>query len=354
MKSADIDIEPTYRRGGLKIRVLDLLLIFCLAFSTSVAGQTPQESRPRQTEPPAAKDDSPKSDREPSSPKAIFASSDDYLIGPNDVIEINVMDAPELSGKHTVSAAGFIPLRFLGDLEVKGKRPADVAKIIAEGLRGDYLKDPHVTVTVAQSNSRSFFIQGSVRSPGVYQMMGKVSLFKLITTAGGLSDNHGPIAYIIREVESAGPSEDGLPEYVMLEANISGLLKGHFEQNMLIEPGDLINIPPTDVFFVGGAVAVPGQFPLRPGITLRQAISLARGMTFEASKSNAKIFREDSKTGQQKEISVDIGAVMDGKKDDILLQANDLIVVPSSRLKSVGGTLLRAFGMATVNRGVIR
>jgi len=140
----------------------------------------------------------------------------------------------------------------------------------------------------------------------------------------------------------------------MLEANIAGLFKGHFDQDKIIEPGDLVNIPPPDVFFVGGEVAAPGQFPLRPGMTLRQAISLARGTTFEAAKGDGKIFREDPETGEQKEIPVDIGAIMNGKKDDIPLQANDIIVVPNSRLKSVGGAFLRAFGMATVNRGMIR
>ena len=338
-----------------------LLLVICLtSFFGIAAAQTPQESRPRRTEPSPAKEEAPKNDNEPSSGKAIYASNDDYLIGPNDVIEINIMDAPELSGKHTVSAAGFIPMRFLGDLSVKGKTPAEVAKIIAEGLRGDYLKDPHVTINVIQFNSRSYFIQGTVNRPGVYQIIGKVSLFKLINIAGGLTENGGPTAYIIREMNSgsdrknAGSTEEGLPEYVMLEANIAGFYKGHFEQDRVIEPGDLVNIPPPDVFFVGGEVVAPGQFELRPGMTLRQAISLSRGMTFEAAKSDGKIFREDPKTGEQKEIAVDIGAIMNGKKDDIPLQANDIIVVPNSRFKSVGGALLRAFGMASVNRGVIR
>jgi len=112
-----------------------------------------------------------------------------------------------------------------------------------------------------------------------------------------------------------------------------------------LEPGDIINIPRVDVFFVAGEVKQPGSFPLKEGTTLRQAISLAQGMTFNAKPSQGAIFREDLLLGSRQEIKVDIGEVMRGKKEDILVQANDVIIVPNSRTKSVGGVLLMAFGV---------
>jgi protein involved in polysaccharide export with SLBB domain len=130
----------------------------------------------------------------------------------------------------------------------------------------------------------------------------------------------------------------------LLKVNINGLLRGDFDQNMFVEPGDIVNIPPTDVFFVAGEVNGPGSFPLKEGTTLRQAISLAQGTTFEAAKSRAVIFREDQ-TGKRQEIQIDLNAVMSGKKEDVPIAANDVIIVPNSRFKSVGGALLRAFGV---------
>jgi polysaccharide export outer membrane protein len=290
--------------------------------------------------------------------------SEDYHIGPRDVLEISVEDAPELSGTVEVNSKGTIPMRYLKIVSVLGKTPEEVARHIADGLRGKYLKDPQVSVTVREHNSRIFFVQGSVRNPGVYQMEGRASLFKLITLAGGFQDNHGSMAYIIRRQDESEPAATATPPasdappaqeteaFQMTPVNIAGLENGHFDQNVLLKPGDLVVIPRTDLFFVSGEVVQPGEFALKPNTTIRQAITLARGFTFKAAKGRAIIFRDDRKTGERQQITVDIGAIMDGKKEDIQLMANDVLQVPSSRAKSIGGTLLNAFGMSTAMRGV--
>jgi len=129
------------------------------------------------------------------------------------------------------------------------------------------------------------------------------------------------------------------------------LLKGQFDQNVMIEPGDVVNIPTTDVFFVAGEVRAPGSFPLKEGTTLRQAISLAQGTLFKADTSHGVIFREEP-DGSRHGIRVDVGDVMKGKKEDIVLAANDMVIIPNSRMKSIGGTFLQAFGMSVAVRGL--
>ena len=344
-----------------------------------VAGaQQPQQPKPVDERPGRA-----------SPPSVLVSSEEDYRIGPRDVIEVQVEDAPEISGTFNVSAAGTFLMPYLGRIVARQKTQEELAKLIADGLRGRYLKDPRVNVVVKQYNSKSFFIQGAVRSPGVYQIEAGASLLKLIILAGGLTESHGSSAFIIREVKASaqgqqrldgegspavepqqaktavasgdpastptGTGDNGaqaIEKYEMIEANISGLLRGHFEQNVMVEPGDIINIPQTDVFFVAGEVVGPGSFPLKPGTTLRQAISLARGTNFKAATSRGIIFREDPKTAKREGINVDIGAVMKGKKEDIPIMAKDIIVVPNSRFKSVGGTFLNALGMNAVVRGL--
>jgi protein involved in polysaccharide export with SLBB domain len=138
----------------------------------------------------------------------------------------------------------------------------------------------------------------------------------------------------------------------MTPANIAGLQNGHFDQNVMLRPGDLVIIPKTDLFFVSGEVVQPGEYPLKPNTTVGQAIALARGCTFSASKGKVVIFREHEKTGERHQIPVDLSAIMEGKKPDIPLRANDVIQVPNSRFKSIGGTLLSAFGMNSAMRGV--
>ncbi|MFN7948486.1 MAG: polysaccharide biosynthesis/export family protein [Blastocatellia bacterium] len=303
------------------------------------------------------------------SPHKVLASPDeDYRIGAGDVIEIKIEDAPELSVSRRVAANGTFLMNFLGRVTAQGRTPEELEKIIADGLRGRYLKNPQVSVVVTQYNSRSFFIQGAVRSPGVYQMEGKPTLLKLITIAGGLQETHGSTAFIIREMKDKKPDTAPVAEsgttaasaevveganYEMIQASIGGLLKGNFAQNVVIEPGDIINIPQRDVFFVAGEVHAPGSFLLKDGTTLRQAIALAQGTTIKAAQSRASIFREESNTGRRVEIKIDVGAVMSGKLDDIAIAPNDVIIVPNSRGKSVGATLLSAFGTNVVTRGVM-
>ena len=345
-----------------------LLIASCLLLPAVVPGQPTraQDTQPqRNTGQPTP---------HPDLGSSIVEPNEDYRMSPGDMIEIKIERAPELSGIYRVGANGNLLLKYLGRVPAHNKTQDELASLVADGLRGRYLKNPQVTVTVKQINSHAFFIQGSVSRPGVYQMEGRPSLLKLITVAGGLTPNHGPVAFIIREVKESNsltdaakadqgesspvrvssPTEPASPgsvvdeneKFELIRVNINGLFRGNFDQNMYIEPGSLINIPPSDVFFVAGEVNAPGSFPLKEGTTLQQAIALAQGTTFKAAMGRGVIFREDPKNGKRQELKVDISAVMDGRKTDVDIMANDIIIVPNSRLKSVGGALLSAFGFS--------
>lgn len=312
-------------------------------------------------------------------PDVIISADEDYKLAPSDVIEIIIQDAPELSGNFRISTAGNIPMPYLGTQNVAGKTTDEIAKLITDGLRGRYLKDPKVSVAITRYNSRTFFIQGAVKSPGVYVIEGRPSLFKLITIAGGLQEKHGSIAYVVREtkakpekIELRGQTPDGKPEqvratpvseavdnakgsnvamigeteYELLRAQIGGLMKGRFDQNVLIQPGDVVYIPPAEVFYVAGEVRAPGQYQFKEGMTLRQAITLAQGTYFKAKLDKGIIFREDPLTGKFNEIPVNIAEVMKGGgKDDMPIYPNDVVLVPNSAIKGVSSALLMA--MAT-------
>jgi polysaccharide export outer membrane protein len=307
------------------------------------------------------------------SPTIIVAPDQDYRIGPRDVIEVRIEDATELSNTYQVNADGTFLMPYLKRVKAQDKTPEELAKFIADSLRVRYLKDPQVLVVVKQYYSHTFFIQGSVRKPGVYQMEGHPSLLNLVTVAGGLAENHGSTAFIIHQVkkkkseaaadpgatspvsaksDQTGATAEEEPELTLRTVNISGLLKGRFEQNTNVEPGDIVNIPQADVFFVAGEVNAPGSFPLSDGTTLRQAIALSQGTTFNAAVGNGVIFRQDVATGKRQEIPVDIGAVMKGRKEDVPILANDIVIVPNSRAKTVGNSILKAFGMGAAQRGI--
>ena len=145
------------------------------------------------------------------------------------------------------------------------------------------------------------------------------------------------------------------PEYDIRMVNINGMFKGIglSGQDSFLEPGDIVFVPAADVFFVAGEVNAPGQFPLSEGTTLRQAIALSQGTTMNAALGNGVIFRQDVSTGKRLEIPVNVGEVMKAKKDDITILANDIIIVPNSRTKTIGNSILKAVGMGAAQRGIV-
>jgi polysaccharide biosynthesis/export protein len=273
-------------------------------------------------------------------------------------------------------------MQYLGPVTAHGKTADELAGFIADSLRGRYLKNPRVTVTIEQMNSHTFFIQGAVNRPGAYQMEGRPSLLTLVTVAGGLKENHGSTAFIIREARrpegavpdadepkllsvsrpesgAAGPPSqppsqsgdrdqepEGREEYELIKVNINGLLRGDFDKNMRLDPRSVVNIPQGEVFFVGGDVNAPGSFQFKEGATLRQAITLAQGMKITAASSRAIIFREVPGAGKRQEIRVDAGKIMSGKQEDVEINANDIVIVPNSRSKTVSGAILSTFGFS--------
>lgn len=111
-----------------------------------------------------------------------------YRIGALDKIEITVFDAPELTREGAVDAAGNFSMPLVGSVAAGGKTPAEVAAVVAAGLSGRYLKRPQVAVTIKEVVSHTVTIDGSVKQPGVYPVVGKMTLQQAIATAKGADE----------------------------------------------------------------------------------------------------------------------------------------------------------------------
>jgi polysaccharide export outer membrane protein len=351
--------------------LISLVILFCILALGPAMGdlmdcQAQEGARRAPSRPPAQPLET------PGVTSALADVSEDYLINPGDVIDIQVDRAPELSGMRRVTASGTIKMAYLGSIKAQGVTTDELASFIANGLSDRYLKNPRVTVTIAQMNSHTFFIQGSVNRPGAYQIEGRPSLLTLIALAGGLTENYGSTAFIIRETyrpkmdvpdkgdpkgaldsqpESVAANSSSQPgdrnqepeepeRYELIKVNINGLFRGDFDKNMHLDPRSIVHIPQADVFFVGGEVNAPGSFMFKEGATLRQAITLAHGMKSTAASDRVIIFREDPVTRKKQEIKVDAGKIMNGKQEDVAITANDILIIPNSRGKSVSAALL--------------
>ncbi|MGH9752198.1 MAG: polysaccharide biosynthesis/export family protein [Blastocatellia bacterium] len=355
--------------------LISLVILFCILALGPAMGDL-MDCQAQESERRASNTSSVQPLDAPGVASAVADVREDYRINPGDVIDIQVDRASELSGVRRVTASGTIRMEYLGRITAQGKTPDELAGFIADGLRARYLKNPRVTVTIKQINSHIFFIQGAVNRPGAYQIEGRPSLLTLITVAGGLAENHGSTAFIIREAhrpESEVPdavelrtlsgsrpgagaagslpqskNHDREPEeqdrHELIKVNINGLFRGDFDKNMRLDPRSIVHIPHSEVFFVAGDVNAPGSFTFREGATLRQAIALAQGMKFTAASDRVIIFREDQVTRKRQEIKVDAGKIMNGKQEDVAITANDIVIVPNSRSKSVSRSLLSALG----------
>ncbi|MEG3153839.1 polysaccharide biosynthesis/export family protein [Sphingomonas sp. RB1R13] len=111
-----------------------------------------------------------------------------YRLGPLDVVSIEVFGAPTLTREGEVDAAGNLAVPLVGTVAAGGKTPKEVATLIANGLRGRYVNDPQVTVNIKKAVSQTVTIDGSVREPGIYPVVRRMTLQQAIASAKGADD----------------------------------------------------------------------------------------------------------------------------------------------------------------------
>ncbi len=110
-----------------------------------------------------------------------------YRLASGDVIRINVFGEPDLSFEELrLTDAGTFSYPFIGELRAKGKTAAEIEQMIVNQLKGDYLIDPRVSVSVLQY--REFFISGEVKEPGGYPFQPGLTLRRAVALAGGLTE----------------------------------------------------------------------------------------------------------------------------------------------------------------------
>ena len=114
------------------------------------------------------------------------AANAGYVIGPEDMLKINIWKEPEMSGDVPVRPDGKISLTLLGDVQAAGLTPTQLTTQITDLLK-KYLDDPRVTVTVGAVNSRRVFILGQVGRPGAFPLLPDMTVLQALSTAGGLS-----------------------------------------------------------------------------------------------------------------------------------------------------------------------
>ena len=254
----------------------------------------------------------------------LLAQGSSYRIGPKDLIELEIHEAPEMSGEHRVAEDGTISIALIGDVRIGGLTSRQIQSQLSALLEERYLRNATVSVDVLEYRSRPINVIGAVKEPGYLDLSGGWSLLEAITAAGGLAPQHGSSVYLRRE------SDNGLTAQV--EISIDDLfLRGDPNVNVPLVAGDLINIPEAAQISISllGEVESPGGFDFRSNdrVTLLAAIAKAGGLSDRASK---KIVIKRRRDRGEEEITVDYGQIVSGKKPDVVLEGGDVVLVKKS------------------------
>jgi len=256
------------------------------------------------------------------------AQNESLLIGPGDLLHLQVYDTPEMEQRARVTDAGNIPFSFLGTVNVSGLTPEQAAAQIERRLvAGGVMLHPQVSVRVESYATQNASVMGQVVKPGTYEIDTSRKVVDLLAMAGGLTD----MADRHITIQRSGPHKQNVVYYYSNAATAA------LSDDPMVFPGDTVVVPRVAVVYVLGDVLKPGGYPMitnNSNMTVLQAIALAGYANHTAAVGKSKLVRET--TAGVQEIDLEVSLMQKGKKPDVALLPDDVIYVPFSFLRNVG------------------
>jgi polysaccharide export outer membrane protein len=253
-------------------------------------------------------------------------TTESILIGPGDMLHVQVFDTPELEQHARVTDDGNVPLIFLGSVHVAGLTPESAALTIGTQLQQkEYLKHPQVTVSIESFATQGVLVSGQVTHPGSYQIDTSRPVLDVISMAGGLTE----VADRKVTIERHGTGE-------RVQYFVSNNPEEAFDHSVLVHPGDKVMVPKAGVVYALGDFARPGGYVMsnnKGQLTALQMLALAGGTPSSAVPSNTHLIRRTA--DGYTETKIQLSDMQKGKIPDILLQPDDILYVPFSYLKNI-------------------
>ncbi|MGH7792117.1 MAG: SLBB domain-containing protein, partial [Thermodesulfobacteriota bacterium] len=253
--------------------------------------------------------------------------TDDYRIGPGDLLDVKVYEAADLSGQVRVNSSGVVTYPLLGEVELGSLTVREAEKRLQGLIGAKYVKDPHITVFVEEYRSKKVAVVGAVKNAGSFDLLGNGRVLDALAAAGGLSEDAGKLVYISRQ------GEDGQTEIDLNQL----LIKGDAQLNLPVSMGDTLFVPEAGVYYVNGAVTRPGTFTLKEDVSVSQAVEIAGGLATGAKASDIKLLR--FKDGQRQIVPIDYKAIERGEQEDLALQDQDVLFVDKNAIVAFFQTL---------------
>jgi polysaccharide export outer membrane protein len=287
-----------------------------------------------------------------------------YVLGPGDILQINVYGFGDLHSETEVSPHGTLSLPLIGEADVKGKDILS-AKRYLEGRYAHYVKNPRVDVAVKNYHSNRISVIGEVQKPGMYPLRRNGQLLtELLSEAGGknqLASNRIILLPAANLDTYSQPQTISDPNLAAQESGIGveiemEALLGKLDQRPLLVPlvaGDTVVVPEAGNFEVDGEVQKPGSFKLASSTSVISAIAAAGGLSYSADVKKVEVIR-DIGGGRKALATLDLEEVGLRGGKDIRLRAGDLVRVPSEPGRFFGRqvveTLNTLFNGVSVNQ----
>jgi polysaccharide biosynthesis/export protein len=247
-------------------------------------------------------------------------SAADYVIGPQDVLAIQIFDQLDLGGKYSVEADGTFTFPLIGRVRAGGLTLRTFEGELRSKLADGYFRNPQVSVAVEQYRSQRVFVIGEVRQPGPVSLTGGMTLIEALARAGSTTATASGEVAIVRTSHDAAdgpllPDHDSSTE--VFRASIRELESGVLSQNLALRNGDTIFVPRAETVYVFGQVKTPGAYGVQANTTVLQALSLAGGVTEHGAMNRLKVIRLEK--GTKREFKVELTD---------LIRPGDTVVVP--------------------------
>lgn len=259
------------------------------------------------------------------------AERDEYRLGNNDVLDIFVMNHPELSSHRvelgqtsgtTIRKDGQVHLPVVGAITATGLTLTEFETALREAV-ARYVVEPQVTVEILRYESQKFHVLGQVRQPGTFAVDGDTTLLEALTLAGGAADQ--------ADLETATVVRQGQ----LLPIDLGDLLRrGDTSRNVFMRAGDVVFVPDNSErkVFVLGEVMQPRVVAMSPsGLTLAEALAQAGGPTAARARRELAVIRGGFAKPVVYRIELEDALLVD---EQIRLRPGDRIIVAPTGLST--------------------
>lgn len=271
-------------------------------------------------------------------PAILYPASKDIHIGAGDLIAVHLYGAADYTAPVRVSLDGMVQLPLIGIVTIQGLTLHEAEKRIADQLiaAGMY-RNPQITIQLIESPNQIVTVTGEVH--GIVPLLGDKRLFDVLAAAGGLPPTASHIITINRP---------GLDQPIVVDLGVDPA-RSKFADIPLFAK-DTVVVSKVGVVYVLGAFKNQGAFPIAQNapLTLMQVTALSGGTGFEGKYDDLRLIRTVGT--DRKLVKVDIKRVMQGRDPDPVLQADDIIFLPSTAMKSAikSGGIGTLLGLASI------